>query len=88
MTDPVRELSALVSNSQKMRTFIRCIVFAFLQVLNAAETGGAQRNWYDDHGLKCIASNGKPCLFPFQSNGKVEKHQHFITCEDTRFNNF
>ena len=29
----------------------------------------------DDNGLKCLASNGKPCLFPFKSSGKVEKFQ-------------
>ena len=26
---------------------------------------------HDDNGLKCHASNGMPCHFPFQWNGKV-----------------
>ena len=25
----------------------------------------------DDNGLKCLASNGKPCHFPFKHKGKV-----------------
>ena len=61
----------IFSNSQKMRMLVKYIIFPFLQVFNTAETEGFLRNWYDDHGLKCLASNGKPCHFPFQSNGKV-----------------
>ena len=61
----------IFSSSQKMRMLIRCIIVTFLQVLNADKTEVAQRKWYDDNGLKCFASNGKPCRFPFQSNGKV-----------------
>ena len=26
---------------------------------------------HDDNGLKCLASNGMPCHFPFKWNGKV-----------------
>ena len=53
----------------------KSIIISFLsletvQVLNAAETGGKSK-WLDDNDLKCLVSNGKPCLFPFQSNGKV-----------------
>ena len=53
-----------------MWMLIRCIIITFLQVLNAAETGGNSK-WLDDNDLKCIASNGKPCIFPFQFNEKV-----------------
>ena len=61
----------IFSSSQKMRMLIRCIIFTFLHVFYAAETEGALRNWYDDHGLKCLASNGKPCHFPFKYKDKV-----------------
>ena len=50
---------------------IICIIITFHQVLNAAETGDKSK-WLDDNGLKCLASNRKPCHFPFKSNGKVE----------------
>ena len=49
------------------------IIVSFLslgtvQVLNAAETvcKSNKRMWHDDKGQKCIASNGKPCHFPFK----------------------
>ena len=31
----------------------------------------------DDNGLKCLASNGKPCHFPFEYKGKVTKKIEF-----------
>ena len=53
----------------------KCIIISFLsletvQVLYAAETGGKSK-WLDDNGQKCLASNGKPCHFPFMFNRKV-----------------
>ena len=62
-----------------MWMLIRCIIITFLQVLNAAETGpqtlttspAKDTSDHDDNGLKCLASNGLPCHFPFKWNGKV-----------------
>ena len=56
----------------------KCIIISFLsletvQVLNAAETGGKSK-WLDDNGQKCLASNGKPCHFPFKVDGKVHRN--------------
>ena len=62
----------------------KCIIISFLslqtvQVLNAAETGGKSIRDDDtkdigDKGQKCLASNGKPCHFPFKVDGKVHRN--------------
>ena len=68
-----------------MQMLFKCIIISFLslqtfQVLNAAETGGksirdeCRRPWHDDNDQKCLASNGKPCHFPFKFGGKVTLH--------------
>ena len=56
----------------------KCIIISFLsletvQVLYAAETGGKSK-WLNDNGQKCLASNGKPCHFPFKVDGKVHRN--------------
>ena len=61
-----------------MWMLITCIIIiTFLQILNAAETGGKSK-WLDDNCKKCLASNGKPCHFPvkyiFKGKVKVIKH--------------
>ena len=69
-----------------MQMLFKCIIISFLsletvQVLNAAETGGKSirdddiKNTSDinDNGQKCLASNGKPCHFPFKVHGKVHR---------------
>ena len=61
-----------------MKMLFKCIIISFLsletfQVLNAAETAGKSvrddeakiTSDIDDKGQKCLASNGKPCHFPF-----------------------
>ena len=67
-----------------MQMFLKCIIISFLsletfQVLNAAETGGMSireddSKDIDDKGQKCLASNGKPCHFPFKVDGKVHRN--------------
>ena len=68
-----------------MQMLFKCIIISFLslktfQVLNAAETGGrsirdrCKQKWHDDNGQKCLASNGKPCHFPFKVDGKVHRN--------------
>ena len=70
-----------------MQMLFKCIIISFLslltvQVLNAAETGGMSirdddTKDIDDKGQKCLASNGKPCHFPFKvqsSKGKVHRN--------------
>ena len=60
-----------------MWMLIFCIITTYIQVLDAAETGGKRirdeckkRIWHDDKGQKCLASNGKPCHFPFSIKDK------------------
>ena len=53
-----------------MQSLFKCIIISFLQVLYASEIEGKSK-WHDDNGQKCLASNGKPCHFPFKVNGKV-----------------
>ena len=69
-----------------MQMLIKCIIISFLgfetiQVLNAAATGGKSidddtkdSSNIDDEGQKCLASNGKPCHFPFKVDGKVHRN--------------
>ena len=67
-----------------MQMLFKCIIISFLsletfQVLNAAETGGKSirdndTKDIDDNGHKCLASNGKPCHFPFKVDGKVHRN--------------
>ena len=69
----------------------KCIIISFLslqtvQVLNAAETGGMSirdndTKDIDDNGQKCLASNGKPCHFPFKVHGKVHRNILLIALE-------
>ena len=74
-----------------MQMLFRCIIIFFLsldivQVLNAAETGGKSirdddtkdKSNIDDNGLKCLASNGKPCHFPFKVHGKVHRNNLMV----------
>ena len=69
----------------------KCIIVSFLsletfQVLNAAETGGKSirdddtmdSSDIDDKGQKCLASNGKPCHFPFKVHGKVNRNNLMV----------
>ena len=72
-----------------MQMLFKSIIISFLslktvQVLNAAETGGksirdeCRKKWHDDKGHKCLASNGKPCHFPFTVREKVMMQLYFI----------
>ena len=93
-----------------MQMLFKYIIISFLsletfQVLNAAETGGKSirdddtmdSSDIDDKGQKCLASNGKPCHFPFKVHGKVNRNnlmvlevssisfQVYTSCVDTTF---
>ena len=70
-----------------MQMLFKSIIISFLsletfQVLNAAEIGGKSirendTKDIDDKGQKCLASNGKPCHFPFKvqsSKGRVHRN--------------
>ena len=73
----------------EIQMLFKCIIISFLsletvQVLNATETGGesirdeCKRKWHDDKGQKCLASNGKPCHFPYKFREKVMMQLQFI----------
>ena len=41
------------------------------QPLTTSPTKDKDSSDHDENGLKCFASNGKPCHFPFRFNEKV-----------------